>query len=1128
MNKINLLSDSKFFKRDGSKTASEAELIASLDSKFDKDKLGAMKHIVAMMTLGQDVSAFFPAVIKNVNVEATEVKKLIYMFIVRYASDDPELALMCINSLQKDMDGRNQLTRANALKAMSSIRVSVVVPLVVIALNKAIKDSSAFVRKAAAHAIPKVFAIDSSQKDQLVEMIGRLLADKECMVLSGALYAFSQVCPGKFDLLHTHFRKLCHLLADMDEWGQAVCLDVLMRYARTQFVSPFGQGNMSGAGKINDNDDKNTDSDDHDNFYSDEEGDRDADKADKEEPAGYRMDPDHRLLLNASKTLSISQNTTVIMSLMSLFFHLAPTSECDFCVAALCHKLKNFKEHNFVLLSNVATIVAQRPRLFRHHLNVFFVNVTDPFSVRELKLEIMSHLADESNCAIILRELQDYVRDPDTRFVQATIKAIGRCAMISKDVAGKCMAGLQSLVRSCQTEAVVAECVVTIRQLLQNAPNDHDRQVRALTKIVHEVTEPQARASIVWIIGEYHHKVAKFAPDALRQLAKGFREEADVVKVQIVNLAVKLFLSPDTQQQTALLFKYILDLCKYDMNFDIRDRARLIRGAFHNKKKKKDAAEPEAELSPEAQAAQEALRTQLQQMFLTEKPTPTITSPFADRERFTLGSLSHVVLHAATGYLALEDFPLVAPNASVRRPKAVEVAMSSSSRGSSRHKSGKGSSSQSKKKKKSQEDHRYDSLDEFYSSSDGHASDLEEFSESASDGYDTDSDSGYSSASGSEHSGYSSYGGSYSSSASESESESESDSQAQSTPAKKANNDNFSSGADDDDDDFEFAVSAAVRKSPPASSSQPATESSPTQTAANTTKSEAPSQSTGDVFADFMGTVDTQESGHVDDILSSLSAVTVSTPQTPVSQSSPVSTPTSVFGVKAPKRGASGSLLEWTAGGGLEMSFSFARSKSIYGAQLNAVHVSLTNRNESDVLEDIRCVDSESMSGQSVRVFEPVAALEPGSQHDAKLHVNFGGSSSGVRFRIKHNRGEFVVTLPYPQSEMVRPHLLSADDFAQQQQSLSGMSEQTASVSLASPDSCVQQLVDAINLAAHQPIQQDGAEVLRFSGQLLKDDSLVLVEIVRQSDEAKAKVKVNSADFMFGGHVLSIVKSALE
>ena len=47
-----------------------------------------------------------------------------------------------------------------------------------------------------------------------------------------------QVCPDKFELLHPVYRKLCHLLADVDEWGQMAILAALQRYVRTHFTNP--------------------------------------------------------------------------------------------------------------------------------------------------------------------------------------------------------------------------------------------------------------------------------------------------------------------------------------------------------------------------------------------------------------------------------------------------------------------------------------------------------------------------------------------------------------------------------------------------------------------------------------------------------------------------------------------------------------------------------------------------------------------------------------------------------------------------------------------------------------------------------------------------------------------------
>lgn len=161
------------------------------------------------------------------------------MYLINYSEDNPELALLSINTFQKDLSSPSQRVRANAMRAMSSIKIPVVVPLVVLALKTAVKDNSTYVRKAAAAALPKVYHLDPEQKDIVMELVAELLSNVEPTVLGAALFAFTEVCPDNWDLIHPHFRKICHLLADFDEWGQLLTLDLLLRYGRVHFASPF-------------------------------------------------------------------------------------------------------------------------------------------------------------------------------------------------------------------------------------------------------------------------------------------------------------------------------------------------------------------------------------------------------------------------------------------------------------------------------------------------------------------------------------------------------------------------------------------------------------------------------------------------------------------------------------------------------------------------------------------------------------------------------------------------------------------------------------------------------------------------------------------------------------------------
>lgn len=101
-----------------------------LDSNKDSLKLEAMKRIIGMVAKGRDgASDLFPAVVKNVVSKNIEVKKLVYVYLVRYAEEQQDLALLSISTFQRALKDPNQLIRAGALRVLSSIRVSMIVPI---------------------------------------------------------------------------------------------------------------------------------------------------------------------------------------------------------------------------------------------------------------------------------------------------------------------------------------------------------------------------------------------------------------------------------------------------------------------------------------------------------------------------------------------------------------------------------------------------------------------------------------------------------------------------------------------------------------------------------------------------------------------------------------------------------------------------------------------------------------------------------------------------------------------------------------------------------------------------------------------------------------------------------------
>ena len=110
-----------------------------------------------LISKGRNVSDFFPSVVKNVASSNLEIRKLVYIYLLRYAETEPDLALLSINTFQRDLADPNPLIRAMALRVLSGINVPMVGNLIILAVKKCAGDPSPYVRKAAALATIKCY-----------------------------------------------------------------------------------------------------------------------------------------------------------------------------------------------------------------------------------------------------------------------------------------------------------------------------------------------------------------------------------------------------------------------------------------------------------------------------------------------------------------------------------------------------------------------------------------------------------------------------------------------------------------------------------------------------------------------------------------------------------------------------------------------------------------------------------------------------------------------------------------------------------------------------------------------------------------------------------------------------------
>ncbi|XP_063833007.1 AP-1 complex subunit beta-1 [Ostrinia nubilalis] len=523
------MTDSKYFTT--TKKGEIFELKSELNSDKKEKKKEAVKKVIASMTVGKDVSALFPDVVNCMQTDNLELKKLVYLYLMNYAKSQPDMAIMAVNTFVKDCEDSNPLIRALAVRTMGCIRVDKITEYLCEPLRKCLKDEDPYVRKTAAVCVAKLYDISSSMvEDQgFLDQLKDLLSDSNPMVVANAVAALSEINEASVsgqplvEMNAPTINKLLTALNECTEWGQVFILDALSNY------SP-----------------------------------RDAREA-------------HSICERITPRLAHANAAVVLSAVKVLMKLMEMVAEDTELVSTLSRKLapplvtllSAEPEVQYVALRNINLVVQKRPDILKHEMKVFFVKYNDPIYVKLEKLDIMIRLASQANIAQVLGELKEYATEVDVDFVRKAVRAIGRCAIKVEPSAERCVSTLLELIQT-KVNYVVQEAIVVIKDIFRKYPNKYESIISTLCENLDTLDEPEARASMVWIVGEYAERIDN-ADELLDSFLEGFHDENAQVQLQLLTAVVKLFLKrpADTQE----LVQHVLSLATQDAdNPDLRDR----------------------------------------------------------------------------------------------------------------------------------------------------------------------------------------------------------------------------------------------------------------------------------------------------------------------------------------------------------------------------------------------------------------------------------------------------------------------------------------------------------------------------------------------------------------------------
>ncbi|KAG6832577.1 hypothetical protein H0H87_001233 [Tephrocybe sp. NHM501043] len=514
------------------------ELSVDLNSEYREKRKDAIKRTIASMTVGKDVSGLFPDVLKNMQTEDLEQKKLVYLYLMNYAKTQPELVILAVNTFVKDTDDPNPLIRALAIRTMGCLRAEKIIDYLCDPLQKCLRDENPYVRKTAALCVAKLYdlkpelVIDNGFLEQLQEMI----SDSNPMVVANTVAALTDIHnaataqpstsssdPGIFTITSSILNKLLIALNECSEWGRVAVLNALARYV--------------------------------------------AQDEKESEHICERVVPQFQhvngsVVLAAVKVIMIHMRNVRREELIKqLVRKMAPP---------LVTLLSSPPEVQWVALRNINLLLQKRPDILSNEMRVFFCKYNDPLYVKVEKLEIMVRLASEKNVDALLSELKEYASEVDVDFVRKSIKAIGQAAVKIDAAAERCVNVLLDLIAT-RVSYVVQEAVVVMKDIFRKYPSTYEGVIPTLCANLDELDEPEAKASLIWIIGEYANKIDN-ADELLGIFVDTFTEESYPVQLQTLTAVVKLFLKkPDSAQ--GVVQRVLTTATKDCDSPDVRDRA---------------------------------------------------------------------------------------------------------------------------------------------------------------------------------------------------------------------------------------------------------------------------------------------------------------------------------------------------------------------------------------------------------------------------------------------------------------------------------------------------------------------------------------------------------------------------
>jgi vesicle coat complex subunit len=565
------------------------------------------QRIIQYLTIGIDMSPLFSDVIMNAHTKDMATKKMLYHYLTHYAQAKADLALLTVNTLQKDCRDEDPVVRGLAVRSMASMRVPDLVEYLVrsrLALARATKRRTGpaphLSPRAATPPPPLGGKSDIARRARTGPkavrrapffLLAKPVNPKTSLTFPSpiALSQIGAVQQGLQDA-HPYPRKTAAMgvLKIYDLHPEAVRETELLQTLRRMLLEDQNAATVFNC------------------VVTLMEIDGPKSLATKQivyglinrlkdftewaqvtileivalyPPADKTETFD---VMNALEDRLQHSNSAVVLATVKCF--LRATLELPDVHQQVFERMKaplltlaqtESQEPAYAVWAHLHLLTLRAPPLFANDFKSFFCRIGDPPAVKRLKIEALVAVADVGNTYEIVTELSEYVSDVEPRIAREAVRGIARVALEGDgDSAGPIVDRLLQFVHH-GAGYVVAETLAAVVSLTRKHGEVFANAcVAAISNIeMDDIDEPGGRVALAYLLGEFGEVVPE-APYVLEPALASFEEEPDArVRLELLTAAAKLFFKRPPEMRAML--QTALQAGCLDADQDVHDRAAM-------------------------------------------------------------------------------------------------------------------------------------------------------------------------------------------------------------------------------------------------------------------------------------------------------------------------------------------------------------------------------------------------------------------------------------------------------------------------------------------------------------------------------------------------------------------------